>query len=648
MRTAALAAAVVGIGLGTGAPESSAVSALVTPQALQADRLGARNEGLAVGRNGFAAAFFEASTGDNFSSQVFVAIREGGEAPSTIRPRGFGRPVAVSGAPGGVGHVEGAFDANGNLTIAWTDGVEAGDFVAYTAYRPAYSAWQAPVALGPVSKPGLSLAVADDGSAALSNADGALYHRGAWSGDQRWVRSTQIAGAFQVAMNRRGDLAVLLGSPDSADPQAARLSVRVRPAGAGEGKYSFRHEVGLRAADRPDLGLSRARSTIAIADDGTVAVAWFQGGETYGGGGEPLSVAAAYRTPGPTVATGTWTAAGKINVGTDLTPYQLSQDRPPPSPAAYVAGPGRIAITWTEGSARRQRTFPGPAASELLPAYSAYALSPGRSGTTLLVPAENSPSREVKLKTRLAFGSAFTEVGPEAVYDTPFVAFDELGHAYISSMDVGDEYGAVVRVTAYDPVAPVIESVTVPATAVPKSAVSMSTYARDRISRWSARWDFGDGTSGYGAVTTHQYAKPGSYQVTATVTDEAGNATTSPPKTIAVAVPLKPIVNVNPRLLPPTLVGNGTLVRSLLLSNLVRGGDQVTITCTGDGCLPIANQAFVVAETVVEVDTPFGPSGLSLAPGAVLKVTIARAGHRTQNARFTMNAGEAPTRVLWY
>jgi PKD repeat protein len=49
-------------------------------------------------------------------------------------------------------------------------------------------------------------------------------------------------------------------------------------------------------------------------------------------------------------------------------------------------------------------------------------------------------------------------------------------------------------------------------------------------------WDFGDGTTGTGATTTHAYGAAGTYSITLTVTDNRGgtNATT---RTVTVAVP---------------------------------------------------------------------------------------------------------------
>ncbi|NIN65340.1 MAG: PKD domain-containing protein, partial [Anaerolineae bacterium] len=48
----------------------------------------------------------------------------------------------------------------------------------------------------------------------------------------------------------------------------------------------------------------------------------------------------------------------------------------------------------------------------------------------------------------------------------------------------------------------------------------------DNVAIVSYEWDFGDGTTGTGKTTTHTYANPGTYTVTLTVRDAAGNINT--------------------------------------------------------------------------------------------------------------------------
>jgi hypothetical protein len=48
----------------------------------------------------------------------------------------------------------------------------------------------------------------------------------------------------------------------------------------------------------------------------------------------------------------------------------------------------------------------------------------------------------------------------------------------------------------------------------------------DNIGIVSYEWDFGDGTTGIGKTVNHIYEKPGTYKVTLTVKDAAGNYAT--------------------------------------------------------------------------------------------------------------------------
>ena len=56
-------------------------------------------------------------------------------------------------------------------------------------------------------------------------------------------------------------------------------------------------------------------------------------------------------------------------------------------------------------------------------------------------------------------------------------------------------------------------------------------------------WNFGDGDTGTGAITKHDYASAGTYQVTLTVTDNRGTAVTSAPQPVSVTVNTLPTAN---------------------------------------------------------------------------------------------------------
>jgi PKD repeat protein len=56
----------------------------------------------------------------------------------------------------------------------------------------------------------------------------------------------------------------------------------------------------------------------------------------------------------------------------------------------------------------------------------------------------------------------------------------------------------------------------------------------------SYRWDFGDGTSGSGLTSIHQYSAAGIYRVTLTVTDTNGLSSTTAPQLVPVTVGVAP------------------------------------------------------------------------------------------------------------
>ncbi len=73
----------------------------------------------------------------------------------------------------------------------------------------------------------------------------------------------------------------------------------------------------------------------------------------------------------------------------------------------------------------------------------------------------------------------------------------------------------------------------------------------DDVAIVSYEWDFGDGTTGTGETTTHIYTDPGTYTVTLTVRDAAGNVDTD---VLIVTVETEPV---NP--IPPEVVTFGVV-----------------------------------------------------------------------------------------
>ncbi|MDO8679115.1 MAG: PKD domain-containing protein [Acidobacteriota bacterium] len=71
---------------------------------------------------------------------------------------------------------------------------------------------------------------------------------------------------------------------------------------------------------------------------------------------------------------------------------------------------------------------------------------------------------------------------------------------------------------------------------VNQDAFFNASESRPAAGRTIARydWNFGDGTTGSGAIVSHRYSSPGNFAVILTVTDDAGSAAQSTPKTVEV------------------------------------------------------------------------------------------------------------------
>jgi hypothetical protein len=123
---------------------------------------------------------------------------------------------------------------------------------------------------------------------------------------------------------------------------------------------------------------------------------------------------------------------------------------------------------------------------------------------------------------------------PSGDWTAPEVAIDPHGDATAIWPHYGNNVD-VIQSAALDGSAPQLGAVSIPGSGTAGEALAFSAAATDAFSgSASLSWSFGDGTTASGATVTHAFAAPGTYEVTVTATDPAGNATGSS-GTVAVA-----------------------------------------------------------------------------------------------------------------
>jgi chitodextrinase len=105
-------------------------------------------------------------------------------------------------------------------------------------------------------------------------------------------------------------------------------------------------------------------------------------------------------------------------------------------------------------------------------------------------------------------------------------AADSTGNA-IAIWGTGPTFGPTATYGSYfDGVGPSIDAFGVPSSGTAGDQMVFGTASSDRSGIKGTAWDFGDGGHAGGAVVTHAFGAPGTYTVTATVTDNTDNTTT--------------------------------------------------------------------------------------------------------------------------
>ena len=281
----------------------------------------------------------------------------------------------------------------------------------------------------------------------------------------------------QIAMNSAGFATAVWASFDGA---VSWIQSKSRPAGGSWSAGAADLSANDNDASGPQVGIDASGQSIAV---------WSK----LAADAMSSTVQAARRAPG---ASGTWGGAVDISpTGAPLNPPSLAVG----SGGAAIAAWGRTSLDLTQVIQ----------SSTLIAGLTTWTAADDRSAA-----------------------------GQDA--DAPQIVVDADGNA-VAVWTRSDGANTIIQSSRLDATSPVISAVNVPSAANAGDQVQMSITADDR---WSAlsppTWNFGDGTTGSGAVTHHAYTSGGTFTVTATQADAAGN-TVSAQRTISVTVPVVPI-----------------------------------------------------------------------------------------------------------
>jgi PKD repeat protein len=127
------------------------------------------------------------------------------------------------------------------------------------------------------------------------------------------------------------------------------------------------------------------------------------------------------------------------------------------------------------------------------------------------------------------------------------VAVDAQGNAAAVWVDTDPNDNSLIATAEYDATAPSLANVQVPATATTGQAVGVSAATGDDWSNPVIGWNFGDGGIGFGDSVNHTYASPGTYNVSATAIDAAGNTSVTHSGTVVVTDPVIPPLDIPTR-----------------------------------------------------------------------------------------------------
>lgn len=420
-------------------------------------------------------------------------------------------------------------NSEGDAAVLWI-AYGGGEQVVRAATRPAGEAWSQPVTLsdseGEANEPGL--AIDEQGNVtAIWTADvgweegvieAATFPAGGeWSEPVELSDDTRAARAPEVAVDPQGNVTAVwvlnTGSRDDGVVQSATL-----PAG-GEWSEEPVDVSGEELASRP---------RIVVDAEGDATVVWQQQ-DIPAGSGFRIFVQTSHRVDG------TWSE-----------PLSLTrEDWISTNPELTVDQQGNVTAIWTggqPGTATRHLTVRGRSAAgswgephDLVtksglsePGESDFGLATDSEGNVTAIWTAWSMPTYVVRSARLPFGGTWSTpktISNASAYSVwPQLAVGAEGYATV----VWSGYQAgihAVRSRVFDPVAPELRDLEVPATGTVGEPVAMAVDPFDVWPPVATTWDFGDGRSATGAAVSHCYSTPGERTVTVTGSDGAANVT---------------------------------------------------------------------------------------------------------------------------
>lgn len=290
-------------------------------------------------------------------------------------------------------------------------------------------------------------------------------------------------------------------------------------------------------------------------------------------------------------------AAGGL-AGTLLTVATGEEDSGP-WPASVIAADGTVTAAWSQqssggmsrrmftrtlrpdGTAGAVKSFPGELPDGTIEAMPTLATAPGGSVFMAWARGEMFSDTADVMSARIAPDGT---TGPATVLGPIASTLLAPGRAFAVAVDgsgsalVGWHAGATPRQTlstaVYDDLPPAVEA-TIPASVEVGRDAAFSATATDRSGVVSLGWDFGDESTSAKASTVHVYGRAGTYTVTLSVIDRAGNATVV---NRALTVTAAPGPGPDPRVDPAP----GKAASRLKLSRVVRKGRALTVSGTLD------------------------------------------------------------------